>query len=39
MAAWRQRVFLVLATLATDRVDHLQLPRERTIVIGREFDL
>ena len=39
MATWRQRVFLVLATLATDRVEHLRLPRERTIVIGREFDL
>lgn len=39
MAAWRQRVFLLLHRLATDQAEHLDLPRERTIVIGREFDL
>jgi KUP system potassium uptake protein len=39
MAIWRQRVFLVLSRLTTDRVDHLELPRDRTIVIGREYDL
>ena len=39
MATWRQRLFLVLDRLATDRVDQLSLPRARTIRIGREFDL
>lgn len=39
MATWRQRVFLVVHRLATDRVEQLELPRDRTIVIGREFDL
>jgi len=39
MARWRQRLFLVIDRLATDRVDQLSLPRDRTIVIGREFDL
>ena len=39
MARWRQRVFLVLSRLSTERVEHLRLPRHRTIVIGRELDL
>ena len=39
MALWRQRLFLVLDRLATDRVEQLSLPRDRTIVIGRELDL
>jgi KUP system potassium uptake protein len=39
MAIWRQRLFLLLHRLSTDRVDQLRLPRERTIVIGRELDL
>ena len=39
MARWRQRVFLVVDRLATDRVEHLELPRDRAVVIGREFDL
>ena len=39
MATWRQRLFLVLDRLATDRVDQLSLPRARTIRLGREFDL
>jgi KUP system potassium uptake protein len=39
MALWRQRLFLVLDRLATDRAEQLSLPRARTIVIGREFNL
>jgi len=39
MALWRQRLFLLVDRLASDRVQHLRLPRDRTIVIGREFDL
>jgi KUP system potassium uptake protein len=39
MAMWRQRLFLVLDRLATDRAEQLSLPRARTIVVGREFDL
>ena len=39
MAVWRQRLFALMARLTTDRVDQLDLPRERTIVIGREFEL
>jgi KUP system potassium uptake protein len=39
MAAWRQRLFVLMTRLSTDRVDQLALPRERTIVIGREFAL
>jgi KUP system potassium uptake protein len=36
---WQQRLFLLLDRLATDRVEHLELPRDRTLVIGREFTL
>jgi KUP system potassium uptake protein len=39
MAMWRQRLFLVLDRLATDRAEQLALPRARTIVVGREFEL
>ena len=39
MALWRQRLFLVLDRLATDRAEQLSLPRARTIVVGREFNL
>ncbi len=39
MATWRQRLFVLLARVSTDRVDQLELPRDRTIVIGRELDL
>ena len=39
MAVWRQRLYLALDRLATDRVEQLSLPRDRTIVIGREFKL
>ena len=37
MARWRQRLFVLMAKLSTDRVDQLELPRDRTIVIGREI--
>ncbi len=36
---WRQRLFLLIDRLSTDRVEQLRLPRDRTIVIGRELDL
>ena len=39
MARWRQRVFVLMDRLSTDRVEQLSLPRDRTVVIGREFDL
>jgi KUP system potassium uptake protein len=39
IAMWRQRLFLFIDRLSTDRVDQLSLPRDRTIVIGRELDL
>ena len=39
MATWRQRLFVLLTKVTTDRVDQLELPRDRTIVIGREFEL
>ena len=39
MAVWRQRVFLAIDRLATDRIEQLSLPAARTIVIGRELDL
>ena len=39
MARWRQRLFLLLHRLSTPRVDQLALPRDRTVVIGRELDL
>ncbi len=39
MAMWRQRMFMVLHRLSTDRVDQLRLPRDRTMVIGRELEL
>jgi KUP system potassium uptake protein len=39
IAMWRQRLFLFIDRLSTDRVDQLKLPRDRTIVIGRELDL
>jgi KUP system potassium uptake protein len=39
MPVWQQRIFLVLDRLATDRVEQLELPRDRTLVIGREFTL
>jgi KUP system potassium uptake protein len=39
MAIWRQRLFLLTDRLTTDRVEQLSLPRDRTIVIGREFHL
>ncbi len=39
LATWRQRVFLVIDRLSTDRVEQLSLPLDRTVVIGREFSL
>jgi KUP system potassium uptake protein len=39
MARWRQRLFLVLDRLSSDRVEQLSLPRDRSVVIGRELDL
>jgi KUP system potassium uptake protein len=39
MAVWRQRLFLVLDRLATDRVEQLELPRDRTVLVGRELSL
>jgi KUP system potassium uptake protein len=39
MARWRQRLFLVLDELSTDRVAQLRLPRDRTVTVGRELDL
>jgi KUP system potassium uptake protein len=39
MAMWRQRLFLLIDRLSTDRIEHLDLPHDRTIVIGRDFEL
>jgi KUP system potassium uptake protein len=39
MARWRQRLFLLLDQLSTDRVAQLRLPRDRTITVARELDL
>jgi KUP system potassium uptake protein len=39
MAHWRQRLYLVLDQLSTDRVAQLRLPRHRTITVGRELEL
>jgi KUP system potassium uptake protein len=39
MARWRQRLFLLLDELSTDRVTQLRLPRHRTVTVGRELDL
>jgi KUP system potassium uptake protein len=39
MARWRRQLFVALDRLAPDRIDQLALPRDRTLVIGRELDL
>jgi KUP system potassium uptake protein len=39
MARWRQRLFLVLNSLSTDRIAQMRLPRHRTVTVGRELDL
>ena len=39
LARWRQRLFLLIDRVSTDRVEQLALPRDRTVVIGRDFDL
>jgi KUP system potassium uptake protein len=39
MSRWRQRLYLVLDELSTDRVAHMRLPRHRTVTVGREVEL
>lgn len=39
MALWRQRLFLLLDELSTDRITQLRLPRDRTVIVGREVPL
>jgi KUP system potassium uptake protein len=39
MARWRQRLYLLLDRLSTDRVAQLHLPRHRTVTVGRELEL
>lgn len=39
MPRWQQRLFLTLSRLTTDRIEQLQLPRARSIIIGRQVDL
>lgn len=39
MMRWRQRLFLGIIRLAPDPVELLELPRDRTVVIGREIEL
>jgi KUP system potassium uptake protein len=36
---WQQRLFIALDRVATDRVEQLALPRERSVVLGREFTM
>jgi KUP system potassium uptake protein len=39
MARWRQRLFLLLDALTTDRIAQMRLPRQRTVTVARELDL
>jgi KUP system potassium uptake protein len=39
MARWRQRLFLLLHQLSTDRIAQLRLPRDRTVTVSRELEL
>jgi KUP system potassium uptake protein len=39
MVRWRQLLYLAMTRLSTDRVAQLRVPRDRAIVIGREFRL
>jgi KUP system potassium uptake protein len=39
MARWRQRLFLAMDQLSTDRVAQMRLPRDRTVTVGRDLDL
>lgn len=39
MPRWRQRLFLAMVRLAPDPVDLLDLPRERTVIIGHVIGL
>jgi KUP system potassium uptake protein len=36
MARWRKHLYLATSRLTTDPVEHLDLPRDRTIVMGEE---
>jgi KUP system potassium uptake protein len=38
-ARWRRGLFLAMNRVARDRADQLSLPRDRTVVIGRELEL
>jgi KUP system potassium uptake protein len=39
MARWRKHLFVTTSRLTTDPVEFLDLPRERTIVMGAEIDI
>lgn len=39
MLRWSQVLFLAIDRLAPDPVDIIELPRDRTIVLGREIPL
>ncbi|MDO9379974.1 MAG: KUP/HAK/KT family potassium transporter [Nocardioidaceae bacterium] len=39
MARWRQRLFLAVTRMVPDPVELLRLPRDRTVVVGRELTL
>jgi KUP system potassium uptake protein len=39
MARWRQRLYLLIDKLSTDRVAQMHLPRPRTVTVGRDLDL
>jgi KUP system potassium uptake protein len=39
LASWRRSLFLALNRLSREPADALDLPRTRTVVIGRELDL
>lgn len=39
MPRWQQRLFAAIDRVASDRAEDLTLPRERTVVMGREFTL
>jgi KUP system potassium uptake protein len=36
---WQQRLFVTMDRMATDRVEQLRLPRDRAVIVGREFAL
>ncbi|MGI8613891.1 MAG: potassium transporter Kup [Nocardioidaceae bacterium] len=39
MTKWRKHLFVITSRLTTDPVEFLDLPRERTIVMGAEIDI